>query len=682
MAELSDETVKKLIKALEANDDNISRKATRQSRESDFKSEKSILDSTKNMTDTVNKAFKTGLTRFIEDSVNRYGGLVDYSASSIENRASITIKRQAEALTELALDTEKFIGDKSIQMVFGSAEAARAELQQIYEENTYYLNKMSKDYKDSDTAGVEVMANAMLIQRALRINVDDFQKIMSIQMASSKQMTADAFEDIAFYADQYADRTSASVYQITNQLTKAMADFSTFGNASNENLGKLAGYLGELRLDTEDITGVVQSIQSFQGAISLTRDLAGITGAVVDPLKLMGNALKDPAEGLNMVREAILDAGITSESSAIELSLLADATHMSIESLRKLLNVETDANSVLENSVKQTEKISTSASDAVSKYNDAIVDNRTVADNIADMVETQSEVMFNSAFKSITDFKTVLSQFITSKGDLFKALNFSDEQIEDFGKALNIYTTSLDEADRKKAKDELEKQLKTITNSQNVADTVKKQADDLLARLEKIESEGGISEFAKFLEDQKTIKYDINVDPEGVEAAYKRLSNSDEIKKYIEVSNKPYQHTAVIDGKPSEFQTSMDMNMQSLEKHTQPGAPLQMLNEQLDRVSQRREVDIDTSKARQDINELITKTGKLDMTLNQKNDKAVIEAIERLTSAVQESSKIANINTKNSYQVIMGTEYETKVKEIATNTVIEYLNEKRTGGSN
>ena len=605
--------------------------------------------------------FSTHLSNFIEASVMKYGGMIDYGVSELENRASVTIKLQAETLTALALETGKFIGSKSIQQIFGNADAARRELDKIYDANTYYLNKIGKDYKDSEDAGLEAMANSMIVQRALRINAEDFSKIVEIQMSDSKKYTSEVFEDIAFFAGEYSNRTSASIFQITNQLTRALGDFDTFGGASVESLGKLAGFMGELQMDTQSVAGLIKNMQSFQGATGIVRDLAGAFGAVIDPAKLMGDAISDPAEALNTIRQSLLDAGHTSENLGFKLTLLANKLNVSSDTMRRFLNEEIDAQSVLQNSVKETEKTTEATSKYIEQTQKQIVDNRSITDVFQDAIETRSETMFQNTFKRLNQFKSDMNQFLTESSSILTEIT-GEEGLKNLESTLNTYL--FDDTKRKEAKKELEAML----SSENLTGVAAHKANQLKEMLDEVDASGDLDLLKDYLDNKQEMKYKVDFDAKDVEDSYKYLNSSPEVALFNTKFNEPYGYVK----SNSDSLFLIDQKLNATETRKVYETEMGKLNIVMDAAFKDRSiaVSIDADQALRESEQLKSNYQDIqDMTNQRQRNDPVVDAIAQLGDDIKKMKFEAHVQNDATYRIALGNDIKSSVTEIVDDKV-------------
>lgn len=616
------------------------------------------------------QVFTTGLTDFIEESVRRYGGMIDYAGSDLENRASVAIKLQAEKLTEFALETERFIGSKSISMIFGNANDARKALAEIYDANSYYLNRIAEDYAESEDAGMEVMANNLIIQRALRINQKDFAGIIENQMASSKKVTTQVFEEIAFFAGEYANRTTASIFQITNQLTRAVADFDTFGGASVENLGKLAGFMGELKMDTDSVASLIQKMQSFEGSVSIVKDLAGAFGAVIDPAKLMGDAINDPAEALNTIRQSLLDAGHTSESLGFKITLLAKDLGVSSEAMRRFLNAEIDAQAVLENSVEASGMTAERTSKIVSDAQQQMVDSRSAADVFLDMANDAMEHQLQSSFKTVRQFQTDINQFLTSQGNVLNKLFGTDgakEAAEDF----KTYLYG-DPKEREAAREDLLKMLDT----DKFAGKAKEQAEKLRKTLEgegEIDLEKMFKEVDKIKEEQgRGIEVKVNVNEDSIKTGLDNVAKSPEVQKFHDVLNEPFKYTRR--QSPSPFEEDLKENMRVLDLilggRIGPGS---ILNKFKEAISDLGKINVQISDEEGDLSleEFKDKVAEFYGGVSGTSFKELLEEFKLMREEFKNTKYVANITNDGTYNVVLGDDFKTEVIAISDKVVEE-----------
>ena len=385
-------------------------------------------------------------TVFYEEMVNMYGGLVDFQNSNFENAASMTIKTQMSQFEKMMFDTKAFVGNKNLFSIFGSTEAVYEEMKSIYDVNSFYLNKIAEDYADTD-AGTRLIGDAITLKEVLRIETSDFNKIIEKEFTGSGKVTIDVLKDIAYYSDVYADQTSANVFQITNSMTAAIADFDTFGAASNASIGKLSGYLGELGMSTGNITGLVTKMQSFEGASGIARDLGGAFGAILDPMALMKASFEDPAEALNMVRDAMLDAGMSTEEMGHQSVFLGKMLNMSTHDVRRFMTDGKDMNKLLADSNKEYENTTKNQHEAIAKREVQMTDTRSMYDLAMEAGSIQTGARLAPMFRTLTEYKTSLNQFITQSAEHLNDLDGTDvteftEQIQKAAEAVLLESDS------------------------------------------------------------------------------------------------------------------------------------------------------------------------------------------------------------------------------------------------
>jgi hypothetical protein len=627
----------------------------------------------------IRSILKTNLSTFIEDAVLEYGGLIDYGSSQIENRASVTIKRQAETLTEMALDLNTFIGDKSVQQVFGNADKARRELAEIYQANTYYLNKIGMDYKDAEDAGASVMMNSLLVQKALRMNSEDFSKIIEHQMASSKKYTNEVFEEIAFYADAYSAKTGASIYQITNQLAFAVGEFDTFGGASTENLGKLAGMMGALEMDTKSISGLTKSMQSFEGATNIARDLAGAFGAVIDPLKLMGDSISDPAEALNSIRQAMLDAGHTSESLGFKTTLLAQTLNMSTSDVKRFLDGTIDTQALLADSVEATADAAAEADRVISKHNDSLVDNRTLTETIADIAESRSEVMYQGIFKKLNQFQTDANQLITGHGAIIAEMFPDENTLENFQKQINMMYHGPSEAERKAAAENIEKMF----TGDNLTDKQKEMFEPMLESLRELNASDEIGKLQDVVSQDQRITYTANIDADAVNAGLSELNKSKELQAFITEMEKPFAYTRR--QSPSQFEEDTIENIAVFKKITGElkeykwlGAVQKEVQDTTRMIHTLNDGILNLEKTAENSSGEVVKKLFGDISSIPDSNRELVEEIRAMRQEMKSTKYVANITNDGTYNVVLGDEFKTAVRQIAQEKAEELFNATRT----
>lgn len=340
-----------------------------------------------------------------EEMVRLYGGQLDEQLKEFENVASITAKTQMRIIEGHFLDLNKFIGDKSLMTVFGSHQAIYDNLGELYKANSFYLNKLGKDFEDFD-AGAKVMTDSLLIKEQLRIDTADFGKIIENELTKSEKAMMQVFKDIAFYSDAYADKTNASIFQISNNMSQAISNVETFGDASTANIGKLAAGLGELRLSTTSVTGLVDKMQSWEGATKLAQELGGAFGAVINPLELMEKAFDDPGAALDMLRDSMLDANASSEELGHAVKFAAQAMGISYNEAKLLLTKTKELDEVWGESSDNIVYNSSRMEEAVKKAGEQMYDPKGPTDILQTAWSAQIESQYGDRMRAFNQARS------------------------------------------------------------------------------------------------------------------------------------------------------------------------------------------------------------------------------------------------------------------------------------
>lgn len=486
-------------------------------------------DYTRNRKAAASASFLDGkvssLADSIEDAISRYGGTFDYFTGKYENFVSYTVKSQARLISEMANEADRLIGDRTIVGVFGSAHQARKELQEIYNVNSYYINRIAEDYNGATEKGTEMMLEALTIQRAMRIKNADFQKIIANEMAGTETVTQDVFKKIAFYAEAYSQQTAASIYQITNNITAAMADYEKYGAASEEAIGKFGATLSQLKLDTSSIDSLVAKMQTFEGAAGLARDLGGAFSAVIDPIELMNKAFTDPAEAVAMIRDALIDSGADAESLGHAVTFVAKNLNMSVNDARKLLDANVDISEIISNSVSATGYSAESADAVITRLQKSIIETQSAADIVLERGQSMYEVAIDSSFMMFKELQNNLKAFLANDDTLLKLFEGSEEKIQEYSQLLSKIATTQGQ-ERIDAVNEFNEKMNAIIDNEDASEAVKKRAQEMVDQMATIQ-EAGFNKVLDKIQDPPPMTVRLEADTEAIENDLNVFSKSD-----------------------------------------------------------------------------------------------------------------------------------------------------------
>lgn len=451
------------------------------------------------------RVIKSTLADSIEDAIGKYGGTFDYFTGKYENFVSFTVKSQARLISEMANDADRLIGDRTIVGVFGSAAQARKELQEIYDVNSFYINRIAQDYAKETEKGTEMMLNTLTIQRALRINNEDFLGIIDNQMASSGKVTDEVFKKIAFYAEAYSQQTAASIYQITNNITAAMADYEKYGAASEEAISQFGATLGQLQMTTGGIDALVGKAQTFEGAASLARDLGGAFGASLDPITLMNKAFEDQAGFVDMIRNSMFEAGMDSEQMGHSITLVAKTLNMSINDAKKLFDSQVSIGGIIADSVSATGYSAESAAKVVADLQESIIDTRSVVDIALERGQSMYEIAIDKTFMKFKDLNQDIKEFIASDDTILKLFDGDAKKVKEFAQLTGDIATKTGN-ERQEAIKKFKETMDKIIGADGATEATKKRAKELLASFDNVTNSESFNEIFDKINEEQTIK--------------------------------------------------------------------------------------------------------------------------------------------------------------------------------
>lgn len=571
------------------------------------------------------KIVKSTLADSIEDAINKYGGTFDYFTGKYENFVSFTVKAQSRLISEMANDAERLIGDRTIVGVFGSAAQARKELQEIYDVNSYYINRIAQDYAKETEKGTEMMLNTLTIQRALRIKNEDFLGIIDNQMASSGKVTEEVFKKIAFYAEAYSQQTAASIYQITNNITAAMADYEKYGAASEEAIAKFGGTLSQLQLTTQGVDSLVSKAQGFEGAAQLARDMGGAFGAALDPIALMNAAYEDQASFIDMIRNSMFEAGMDSETMGHSITLLAKTLNMSVNDTKKLFDSQVSIGGIIADSVSATGYSAENAEKVIADLQESIIDTRSVVDIALERGQSIYEVAIDKTFMKFKDLNQDVKEFIANDDTILKLFNNDNERIQKFAQLTGDIATKSG-GERQKAIEAFKKEMDAIIGAEGATEATKKRAQELLATFDEVTNSENFNDIFKRINEPQRIQIEgVEVDKDQILTDLGFISQSEVFNQIGASWENSFAFTKRQSPSPLEIQTANSINALADEKDVKWS---QNLNAKIQKAAT---VDVKVNFNPEE--EKMLKGGRIDADLVIKaENQALVDAIGELTS--------------------------------------------------
>lgn len=174
-------------------------------------------------------------------------------------------------------------------------------------------------------------------------------------------------------ASSMTKQLGGSTKLYTRDVGKMINDVKHFGGVSVKTMVETAVYTRKLGIETEKLLGMLDKFDTFDDAAQSAAKLAQTYGANIDALKLM-NA-ESPAEQLDMIRKAMLEAGKSADDlTRKDFKYIASLTGLdekTVGASLALKNQGVSLDKVREAGVK-AEKQQLSQADAMAKLADSI----------------------------------------------------------------------------------------------------------------------------------------------------------------------------------------------------------------------------------------------------------------------------------------------------------------------
>jgi hypothetical protein len=256
---------------------------------------------------------------------------------------------------------------------------------------------------------VDGAAGAMLLMnRGMGISQDTF-KVLAANAEASGTTLADTLSDVAVASTHMANKFGIDVKQIGKNFDAMAKDTAHFGDIAPEALAATAAYATKLGIEIQNLTGIMDQFDTFEGAAQSAGMLAEAFGMNIDAMDMMMS--DNPAERIDQLRRAFQDTGKSvSDLSRHELKMLQQQMGgMDMESMKNALSLPVDEmgfddfEAAMEESAEKVtpEEAMQNVAESVKKLSNAL----------ADLGSGPLSAMINGMMKAITlseEYRTIL----------------------------------------------------------------------------------------------------------------------------------------------------------------------------------------------------------------------------------------------------------------------------------
>ena len=198
-------------------------------------------------------------------------------------------------------------------------------------------------------------------------------KAVASRSISMGVTVASSLKDIAKHSLGMSKAFGIDAKLISRDMGKAMQDVQHFANLTGKEISIAATYARGLGVELSNITGVLDSFETFDTAADNAARLSEAFGANVDAFKLM--AEQNPGKQIDMLRTAFKNAGQDSSTfSRQQLKMIENTTHLSAETARQVFSLKNQGLSYDQVAKKaaESEKKTMTQTEAMSKLADSI----------------------------------------------------------------------------------------------------------------------------------------------------------------------------------------------------------------------------------------------------------------------------------------------------------------------
>jgi hypothetical protein len=236
-------------------------------------------------------------------------------------------------------------------------------------------NEMGRSFlllrKEMEENGGAILA----YQKGLGLS-GEAMKAVSLKSAALGKTSGSTLKDMVKFSYELGDAFGLDAKVISRDMGDAMKDMGHFGSTSTKVLAESVAQAHRLGLEFKDITGTLDTFQSFDDAAEHAAKLQQAFGANIDVMGMMkASAEGDVGKSLELLRKGFKQAGIDgAHLNAVQRKLIKDNTGLTDEAINNAFAMKNQSKTLAD--VKKAsgaaEKKTLSQAEAMQKLADAI----------------------------------------------------------------------------------------------------------------------------------------------------------------------------------------------------------------------------------------------------------------------------------------------------------------------
>jgi len=314
----------------------------------------------------------TELLDAIENIRKEWGSFKNETASSVLQISSLGVSLKNLAVANAQFWSTSLAPGRSLARVWQSLAGMLKDMSELLSAMGPSINLVMNQFKES----VEVTRSIIAMQKGLGLTKEEFAALGKVSAISGKKIIDIEYE-MGNLSLQLGDKFGLSSKKISSDVGKMMKDFEHFGNLSTKQLNSVAAYTQRLGLETTKLLGLMDKFDQFEDAADASSKLSQAFGLQIDSMEMMRS--QDPAERFDMIRAAMVRAGISSDGMRNQtVKLFTSLTGLDAETVRIGLNtknlgktydeVKNETENAAAKQLDQTEVL-TRLADAIEKVN-------------------------------------------------------------------------------------------------------------------------------------------------------------------------------------------------------------------------------------------------------------------------------------------------------------------------
>lgn len=255
-------------------------------------------------------------------------------------------------------------------------------------------------------AAVEGMSAKMVrtvteMEERLGSSSKNINELLQIEFSETGKISGQILQEQNKIILAAAETSGVQVAQVRQDMEAMLGNFRTYGMMTMEEMASLSNAMSHLGVSTSEVTTLLGKFSTFDQAVTATNNLAAITGATLDTVKLFELANTDVEEFINELRGELEDAGVEFENlNFVQQKALASTFGIDPRMMQRLLNDNIEAVSSIAEATKS----------AAEKYTDEEAEKRLLSmDKLRDSQETQKQYYERQAKLSQMNLDTAMS---------------------------------------------------------------------------------------------------------------------------------------------------------------------------------------------------------------------------------------------------------------------------------